>query len=206
LTRFSAGLLEVALCGAFPNIHAYACKNCFFRASLLFLFFSLSSSPSLFLSLLLPLIDAPRRSIDPIPETAFLDAFLNRLPIGFANASNATNAHLREALGMSPLASAVKRSVYSVHAQKRENKQKVTVSNQNKSLNLCMYTEREREKKPVLPSPSVCELLPVVAAKYKKSPRDSIASSLSFQNCGPNTSLTVSETDSDTSCVLSRDV
>ena len=48
--------------------------------------------------------------------------------------------------------------------------------------------------------PSVCELHPVVNAKYKKSPKDLIASSLSFQNCGPNNSRTESETDSDMSC------
>ena len=52
----------------------------------------------------------------------------------------------------------------------------------------------------VVPSPSVCELHPVVNAKYKKSPNDSMASSLSFQNCGPNTSRTESETDSEMSC------
>ena len=59
---------------------------------------------------------------------------------------------------MSPLASAVKRSVYSVHAQKRD-KQKVSVSNQNKSLNLCMcvceidtHTEREREREETRPT------------------------------------------------------
>ena len=51
-----------------------------------------------------------------------------------------------------------------------------------------------------VPSPSVCELHPVVNAKYKKSPNDSMASSLSFQNCGPNTSRTESETDSEMSC------
>jgi hypothetical protein len=39
-----------------------------------------------------------------------------------------------------------------------------------------------------------------VNAKYKKSPKDSMASSLSFQNCGPNNSRTESETDSDMSC------
>ena len=51
-----------------------------------------------------------------------------------------------------------------------------------------------------VPSPSVCELHPVVNAKYKKSPNDSMASSLSFQNCGPNMSRTESETDSEMSC------
>jgi hypothetical protein len=110
----SAGFVAVAFCGAFPNTHAYAFKNCFFKA-LLFLSFSLSP---LLLVLPLLLLLTPNKdcfSNAPTPETAFLDAFFNRLPIGFANASNATNAHRREALGMSPLASAMKRSVYSIN-------------------------------------------------------------------------------------------
>ena len=164
-----------------------------------------SFSLSLLLVLLLLLLIW---SNEPTPETAFLDAFFKFLPIGFASASKATNAHRLDALGMSPLASAIKRSVYSTNRFAHPKMQSVREESQysyangiqeRKNFN-SLSSRRWSMFGIVVPSPSVCELHPVVNAKYKKSPNDSMASSLSFQNCGPNTSRTESETDSETSC------
>ena len=164
-----------------------------------------SFSLSLLLVLLLLLLIW---SNEPTPETAFLDAFFKFLPIGFASASKATNAHRLDALGMSPLASAIKRSVYSTNRFAHPKMQSVREESQysyangiqeRKNFN-SLSSRRWSMFGIVVPSPSVCELHPVVNAKYKKSPNDSMASSLSFQNCGPNTSRTESETDSEMSC------
>ena len=109
---------------------------------------------------------------------------------------------------MSPLASAIKRSVYSTNRRAHPKMQSVREESQysyangiqeRKNFN-SLSSRRWSMFGIVVPSPSVCELHPVVNAKYKKSPNDSMASSLSFQNCGPNTSRTESETDSETSC------